>query len=1180
MAIPGNYTTAIPKKADVILRTEQEISAKQNQLLNECAQLMSQMQDLSEGVAQNKRECSYLYRQNSEIYLQLKEENEALKKELLYLAKQSENIFVNLSKKLEELSDEVKKIAIRQEEGFGEPAEDNVQRTIEEFVPAHETVVHSDVDYDRIGYIVADKLAEHQTDIDYEKIASLVSMREYISPDYIASKVAEQVVIPQPSDVNVAVDEEKIASLVAEKIVIPQPVVTYAQPEEKVEEPVEEKAEEKEEVAKEEIVQPQYVATESVHLDLDEEDLADRIALKVGTLKAEDFEILIDDAGCESLAKELAQKLDYDLISTTVAEKLRPTLEAAQADAEEFDYDEIAHRISEKIDVNAINEDAIADKAAAVLSNYLPDNDELVDKITSNVSDLIAAQPAPDTDALVEKIKEVVEEAKPEAVVDTDTICNTICERLIESQADRDYNIVIDDDGVTRISQLVSEEVAKENEASHQALEDKLNERLDDIVSRIDENATEQSQLIEDTSAAQIKAIEDNIATHTKVLDESNNVDYNIVIDDEGLNQISSVVSKDVELATAERFGKLEDDIAELRELVSGSNAVVVAPVEETEEEEKTEDETKDEQSEVKEEEVEPQQYVARTATLDSESAEKISQLVEENVEKLAERLDQIEANIYDIKHIISDNAVDANALYAEKLADHDHDIVIDDDGVERISKVVSDDVRSQTAELFEKLENDINDIKQSLAEGGNTYAYDDHDHDVVITDDGVEKISALVSDDVNRSTGERFDKLEEDIREIKETLAENAQDEEKAEETQGVVIADEGVDKISESVSEDVVRETADRFDSLEKSIEELKRMLAAGVIVSTAANNETAASEAAYDEDADEELVTVSDVVAEEPTEVVEETTEEAEEPAEVVAEPEEVTEEQTEEVTEEEPEEETEEVTEAEEQPEEVEEPAEVIAEPEEVTEEVTEEAEEQPAEETQASEEVEEPVEEPEEDSEQIVTVSDIVPDDETADDSESYDDTFADLDEQLVQGEMMPDGIVGISDDQGVDFANMMKYDRSFIARIIQGSDEQKGYYGAVKQALLSYKKVNSNVAWGSERFNKGRETIARFKIRGKTLCLYLALDPNEHKVSVYHHVDVTENKSMHGTPMMVKIKSPLGVKKAIRLIDEMLAVRDGIKRPVPERDYAAMYPYESIDELIEDGLVKDVRKNK
>lgn len=62
--------------------------------------------------------------------------------------------------------------------------------------------------------------------------------------------------------------------------------------------------------------------------------------------------------------------------------------------------------------------------------------------------------------------------------------------------------------------------------------------------------------------------------------------------------------------------------------------------------------------------------------------------------------------------------------------------------------------------------------------------------------------------------------------------------------------------------------------------------------------------------------------------------------------------------------------------------------------------------------------------------------------------------------------------------------------------------------------------------------------------------------------------------------MMIKVKSPLGVKKAVRLIDEMLAARNVEKRNIPQRDYAAMYPYETIEELIEDGLVKDVKKDK
>ena len=154
--------------------------------------------------------------------------------------------------------------------------------------------------------------------------------------------------------------------------------------------------------------------------------------------------------------------------------------------------------------------------------------------------------------------------------------------------------------------------------------------------------------------------------------------------------------------------------------------------------------------------------------------------------------------------------------------------------------------------------------------------------------------------------------------------------------------------------------------------------------------------------------------------------------------------------------------------------------------------------------------------------------------------------------QLIVKEADGSDADGEESENGVDFANMMRYNRSYIARIIQSSDDVKNYYGEVRTALLSYRKVNSNIAWGAERFHKGRETIARFKIRGKTLVLYMALDPAELEYSVYHHKDVSDNKSLHGTPTMIKIKSPRGVKKAVRLVDLMLEKRDGVKRNVPK----------------------------
>ena len=806
------------KKADIILKYGRSNFRKLNTLLERGEAL--------------EKEVSRISAQSESIYKAIVDEVQSIKRELKYLAMQNENIFVSVSEKVEKVADAVERAPAAMTDGVGvaEIDYDLLAEKVAAKIPVPQVasddqpvsyVTHSaEIDYD----LLADKLVarmpvrdavtgrsmeEHNVDYDYlaaeivsrlpaqnapqyvqngnptpvnvqvaepkidydylaDKVVSRIPMQESVSPDYIASKVAEQLVMPRASGGNIDVDE--LSDKLASKIHVPAGgEVDYDYIADKLADKIKvtssvadndcdyiaEKVAEKIVIPEtrdldydylagrvaEKVVIPESRTSVTAYApnagyEVNEEELADAIALKVGSLKPEDFEILVDDEGCKSISREITEKLDYDIIAAAVAEKLRAALDIA-SDSEP-DYDEMAARISEKITVAGVNEEAIADKAAAVLSNYLPDydSDEIADKVAEQV---ISAMPA---------------------VINQDVISETVSSRLIESQQDNDYEIVLDE----------------------------------------------------------------------------------------------------------------------------------------------------------------------------------------------------------------------------------------------------------------------------------------------------------------------------------------------------------EGLDKISDKVCEN----SEERFDNIDKEIAEIKQLLANGVKVS----DETATTEVIYSNVPEESVVTVSDIIDDGYYE---------EEPVEEV-----------------------------------VEEPVEEVVE--ETAEEVVEEPVEEVAEESVEEEVVEEPVEEVKEVTEQnppIVIIAETQEEDEEA----------VDLgDEEGDEGK------------GGVDFANMMRYNRSFIARIIQSTDEQKKYYGEVRNALLSYRRVNSNIAWGAERFHKGRETIARFKIRGKTLVLYLALDPATHEYSVYHHKDVSDNKSLSGTPMMIKIMSPRGVKKAVRLIDEMLAARDGIKRPVPSRDYAAMYPYETIDELIDDGLVKDVNK--
>jgi hypothetical protein len=146
--------------------------------------------------------------------------------------------------------------------------------------------------------------------------------------------------------------------------------------------------------------------------------------------------------------------------------------------------------------------------------------------------------------------------------------------------------------------------------------------------------------------------------------------------------------------------------------------------------------------------------------------------------------------------------------------------------------------------------------------------------------------------------------------------------------------------------------------------------------------------------------------------------------------------------------------------------------------------------------------------------------------------------------------------------------------RSFECKIRQADDELKGYYAQVKNELLSYAKVKSNLSWNGDRFNFGRNTVARIGINGKTLCLYLAINPENYAETKYHHKSVDGIKAYEGTPMMLKVKSPMGLKKALSLVFEMMDSLKARRIGRSQRDFSKELEYKTDEEMLAMGLIK------
>lgn len=155
----------------------------------------------------------------------------------------------------------------------------------------------------------------------------------------------------------------------------------------------------------------------------------------------------------------------------------------------------------------------------------------------------------------------------------------------------------------------------------------------------------------------------------------------------------------------------------------------------------------------------------------------------------------------------------------------------------------------------------------------------------------------------------------------------------------------------------------------------------------------------------------------------------------------------------------------------------------------------------------------------------------------------------------------------------------INYNRSHRARLVQTSERNKVYFSVIKNELLSYRGVKSRESWRFEAFHAARTCIAKMVVRGKTLYFYLALDAKQYADTRYNVLDQSGKKKYAQTPCLYRIKNNLRLRYAKQLIADMMANLGFVKVNKPYVDYAADFPYEGIESLIQKRLVKVLQVN-
>lgn len=158
----------------------------------------------------------------------------------------------------------------------------------------------------------------------------------------------------------------------------------------------------------------------------------------------------------------------------------------------------------------------------------------------------------------------------------------------------------------------------------------------------------------------------------------------------------------------------------------------------------------------------------------------------------------------------------------------------------------------------------------------------------------------------------------------------------------------------------------------------------------------------------------------------------------------------------------------------------------------------------------------------------------------------------------------------ISDEEGNVF--QIRYIKSFTAKLIQSPEETKKYYEELKNEVLSYKKTNSRISWHYDAVNSSREFVLKFAIRGKTLCVYLPLDPEKQEEK--YKVEKVESKRFEDIPCLYRIKNDRRCEYAKELVAKVCESM-GLEKGKEQHEVYSNIPYEPNKPLVARGLIKE-----
>ena len=136
--------------------------------------------------------------------------------------------------------------------------------------------------------------------------------------------------------------------------------------------------------------------------------------------------------------------------------------------------------------------------------------------------------------------------------------------------------------------------------------------------------------------------------------------------------------------------------------------------------------------------------------------------------------------------------------------------------------------------------------------------------------------------------------------------------------------------------------------------------------------------------------------------------------------------------------------------------------------------------------------------------------------------------------------------------------------RTFAEKLFDADEELQLWYAGLAEYLRRIEGVKERDSRKYRTYKCGRLCLTRFAIKGKTLNMYLNLDPKAYDDTKYVFTDVSDSKSSEDYPMRKKITSERQVRWAKELIDELckkygLTMNEPLEMPETAAESEAAY---------------------